>query len=261
MVLELGGTHEQSVKLSGGDLFTGEEVAWQAPQCTLALVMQLRVLTWNLMHGRAQPPAGRDLLPDFRRALAGWEWDVALLQEVPPWWPPPLAASLDAEFRLVLTSRNSALGARRAVAVRWPDLIKSNGGGCNAILARSDRIVVHRTVRLRRWPERRWMHAVRLACGIWMANLHAAGDDEDAALGDVRLAVGAAVGWADGEPLAVGGDFNLRQLQLDGLRHLGGRDVDHLFAGHGLVAGGPPAVLDRGSLSDHPPLAATVVWP
>jgi len=67
--------------------------------------MQLRVLTWNLMHGRSQPPAGRELLDDFAAALAGWEWDVALLQEVPPWWPETLGRALDAEYRLVLTSR------------------------------------------------------------------------------------------------------------------------------------------------------------
>ena len=54
--------------------------------------MQLRVLTWNLMHGRSVPPAGRDLRAEFTAALAGWEWDVALLQEVPPWWPPAARA-------------------------------------------------------------------------------------------------------------------------------------------------------------------------
>ena len=48
----------------------------------------MRVLTWNLFHGRAVPPAGRDLRGEFAAALAGWDWDVALLQEVPPWWPP-----------------------------------------------------------------------------------------------------------------------------------------------------------------------------
>src|SRR4029077_4338695 len=128
--------------------------------------MRLRVLTWNLMHGRSQPGARRDLLPEFTTALAEWDWDVALLQEVPPWWPPELAARLDAEYRSVRTSRNGLLPLRRAVAVRWPDLIRSNGGGANAILARQDRIVSHRCLRLRRLPERRWMQAVRLAAGI-----------------------------------------------------------------------------------------------
>ncbi len=74
-----------------------------------------------------------------------------------------LAQRLDCEQVSVRTSRNSLLPLRRFVAVRWPDLIKSNGGGANAILARVDRIVEHRSVRLCRWPERRWAHGVQLA--------------------------------------------------------------------------------------------------
>jgi len=42
------------------------------------------VLTWNLFHGRSVPDAPREQLADFAARLAGWEWDVALLQEVPP---------------------------------------------------------------------------------------------------------------------------------------------------------------------------------
>ena len=48
------------------------------------------VLSWNLFHGRSVPDAPRSLLADFAEQLAAWEWDVALLQEVPPWWPPAL---------------------------------------------------------------------------------------------------------------------------------------------------------------------------
>ena len=48
----------------------------------------MRVLTWNLFHGRAVPDAPRELLDEFAAQLAAWAWDVALLQEVPPWWPP-----------------------------------------------------------------------------------------------------------------------------------------------------------------------------
>ena len=95
------------------------------------------MLTWNLFHGRSQPRAGRELLDEFGAALESWEWDVALLQEVPPWWPGPLASACDADARAVLTSRNFGLAARRWVAERRPDLIKSNGGGANAILVRT----------------------------------------------------------------------------------------------------------------------------
>ncbi len=56
----------------------------------------------------------------------------------------------------------------------------------------------------------------------------------------------------------LGGDFNLRAPAWPGFTRVGGRDVDHLFVA-GARADGEAAVLDRGDLSDHPPLAATIV--
>jgi endonuclease/exonuclease/phosphatase family metal-dependent hydrolase len=218
-------------------------------------------MTWNLMHGRARPSAGHDLSADFTVALAGWRWDVALLQEVPPWWPAPLAARLSCEYRMVLTSRNALLPVREAIATRWPDLIRSNGGGCNAILARQDRIINHETLMLRRFPERRWAHAVRLACGIWMANVHATGGDGARAAQDGQTAAAAARRWARHDPLFLGGDFNKRDFNLDGFTRIGARDVDHLFVAAGLRAVGPASVLEHGTLSDHPPLVVRVERP
>src|SRR5689334_16837947 len=122
----------------------------------------MRVLTWNLFHGRAVPERPRELLAEFTDRIAGWDWDVALLQEVPPWWPAELAVACGAVQRTVLTSRNAALPVRRLVARRRPDLIKSNGGGSNAILVRGDVVGVHARRRLRFRPERRVLHAVRL---------------------------------------------------------------------------------------------------
>jgi endonuclease/exonuclease/phosphatase family metal-dependent hydrolase len=219
--------------------------------------VRLRVVTWNLFHGRSVPGARRDLFAEFAAALAGWDWDVALLQEVPPWWASRLAAGLSAEYRMVLTSRNAPLALRRAIAVRWPDAIKSNGGGANAILARRDRIVADRTRQLCRLPERRWVHGVQLGCGVWVANLHATAGHEARAWRDGRTAAAAARGWAAGAPLVFGGDFNLRAPAFAGLEPVGGRDVDHLFVA-GLAPRAAAEVLDRGALSDHPPLAAPV---
>jgi endonuclease/exonuclease/phosphatase family metal-dependent hydrolase len=219
--------------------------------------VELRVLTWNLMQGRSVPGSGRDLRDEFARSLAGWEWDVALLQEVPPWWPPALAAHLQADYRMVLTSRNGLLALRRTIAIRWPDVIKSNGGGANAILARRARIVDHRAQRLCRLPERRWVHGAQLDSGVWLANLHGTARDTAAAWRDGRAAAAAATRWASGSPLVLGGDFNLRQPAFDGFTRVGSRDVDHLFVA-GLEPCGEADVLDRGALSDHPPLVATV---
>ncbi len=219
--------------------------------------MSLRVLTWNLMHGRAVPGAGRDLFEEFADGLASWSWDLALLQEVPPWWPALLGARLDADWRLVLTSRNGLLPVRRAIARRWPDVIKSNGGGCNAVVVLAERIVEHRTLRLCRLPERRSLHAVRLATGLWVGNLHLTVHNDAAARREAALASRSMLGWARRSRAILGGDFNVRELGLEGFTHLGGHDVDHIF-GLRMQAVSEVDVPDRGSLSDHAPVLVSV---
>jgi endonuclease/exonuclease/phosphatase family metal-dependent hydrolase len=213
----------------------------------------MRVLTWNLKHGRAVPSAGRDLFEEFAAALARWDWDLGLLQEVPPWWPSSLGDRLAADERLVLTSRNSLLPVRRAIAERWPDAIKSNGGGANAILVRGDAIVEHRVRRLSIWPERRWVHAVRLRdAGLWVANVHCGGPTLDA-----QRAAETALRWAGQASLVLGGDFNIRGLALDGYASAAAHDVDYVFV-RGLSIASVAEVLDRGRLSDHAPVAVTI---
>jgi endonuclease/exonuclease/phosphatase family metal-dependent hydrolase len=221
--------------------------------------MRLRILSWNLMHGRSVPGAGRDLFMEFLAALGSWDWDVALLQEVPPWWTGPLARSLHGEQRSVPTSRNSLPALRRALARRWPDAIRSNGGGANAILVRDDRIAAHRLSRLCRFPERRWVHAVRLGSGIWVGNLHASTARFRNPLDDGRRAAAASLAWAGREPLVLGGDFNLGELTLHGLEHAGGTGVDHVFVA-GLKVLEPARPLERGRLSDHAPVSALIEW-
>jgi endonuclease/exonuclease/phosphatase family metal-dependent hydrolase len=217
--------------------------------------MVLRVLTWNVFHGRSVPPARRELFDEFAGALARWEWDVALLQEVPPWWPGSLAGRLGADHRLVLTSRNSLLALRRAAAVRWPDLVKSNGGGCNAILVRHRRIEATRARRLCWVPERRWVHGVRLdeMGGIWLCNLHTSAEPAQG-----RLAAAIALAWSGGRaPVVLGGDFNVRELPLDGFRWAGGHRVDHVFV-RTLFTVDDARTLDHGHLSDHAPVSVAV---
>jgi endonuclease/exonuclease/phosphatase family metal-dependent hydrolase len=220
--------------------------------------VQLRVLTWNLMHGRSVPGTGRELLDEFAAALAGWEWDVALLQEVPPWWPRELAERLNCEQASVLTSRNWLLAPRRFVAVRRPDLIKSNGGGANTILARADRIVERRSVRLCRLPERRMAHGVQLGYGLWIVNLHATAHNADRARRDLAVAAQHAREWARQLPLVFGGDFNLGAPDVDGLARVASSDVDHVLIGPRLRALEPARTLDRGTLSDHLPLSVSL---
>jgi endonuclease/exonuclease/phosphatase family metal-dependent hydrolase len=225
----------------------------------------MRVLTWNLWHGRSMPAAGRSLAGEFAAMIAAWDWDVALLQEVPPWWPSQLASAARAQARTALTSRNSLLPVRRALAMRRPDWIKSNGGGSNAILVRGE-IVEYAAVRLRLWPERRVAQLARLGDGVCVANFHGSAS---VALAEAELERlwQLALAWAGREPLVLGGDLNLRTPTTgsSGAVHAGRRDVDHVFA-HGLEPSGEAELLPRevrlgkGSLvlSDHLPLMVSV---
>jgi endonuclease/exonuclease/phosphatase family metal-dependent hydrolase len=215
------------------------------------------VLTWNLYHGRAKPAAGRPLAAEFAAAIAGWAWDVALLQEVPPWWPKPLAAAAGASARMTLTSRNWCLPVRRAVAARNPDLLKANGGGCNAILVRGAAIGEHRTRELTRRPERRVMHGVSLGDAGWVVNLHASTHPPEQRRADLLTAAATALEWAAGAPLVFGGDLNSTRPAMPGLRHVAGHWVDHVLT-EGRPAVGDPKVLDAGSLSDHKPVRVEV---
>jgi len=225
----------------------------------------MRVLTWNVFHGRSVPPSGRGLLNEFTARLGGWAWDVALLQEVPPWWPPLLAEALGAEQRLVLTSRNWLIGIRQAISVRNPDVLKANGGGCDAILVRGAAIREHRTERLAVLPERRMMHGVRLDSGLWVVNLHAStrkgSKTAPRTRAEVRHAAGTGLAWAGGAPLVLGGDFNLPDPgELPGLRRVAGHWIDHVYVSR-LEPAGRGEVPDRGTLSDHAPVAVQLAVP
>ncbi len=226
-----------------------------------AAVSSMLVLSWNLFHGRSLPGAHHDLLGRFAAILAEWEWDVALLQEVPPWWPRELARVTGAEQRAAMTSRNSLLALRRALARRDPELMKSNGGGCNAILSRTP-IAEHAAKRLRAWPERRVAQLARLRDGACVVNFHAS-THVALAEDELRRLWQPALRFAGERPLILGGDLNLREPLAPSpeIAHVARRDVDHVFA-RGLAPAGQAEVLERGvslgarevQLSDHPPL-------
>ena len=217
----------------------------------------MQALTWNLYHGRGPNPVGRSLFFEFASALAGWEWDVALLQEVPPWWPPALGRASRAGARTALTSRNWLRPVSRWAAQRRPDLVKSWGGGANAILVRGERMLDHRVRTLRSWPERRVVHGVRLERGWWVCNLHAQAHSEARAQADVALAARTAIEWSAGAPAVLGGDLNTRAPVAPGFEVVAGHSVDHVLT-RLRRAGGPGRTLQRGQLSDHVPVLAHV---
>jgi endonuclease/exonuclease/phosphatase family metal-dependent hydrolase len=238
----------------------------------------MRVLSWNLYHGRDFPPdpalftlrsrmlretvrndthvqVNRPLLDEFARVLHGLEWDVALLQEAPPRWFGELRRRTGADGVRTLTSRNLLPPAQGVLADWNPDLAGSWEGGSNQILARPPgRIAEHRGLTLTRRPERRRMHWVRLVqpdgSAVCLANLHATAGRPAQAGREVLGAADAAAAWSGDAPLVFGGDLNLRPAadpepfaQLErrfGLRPPTAPDaIDHVLAS-GLQVVQPP---------------------
>jgi endonuclease/exonuclease/phosphatase family metal-dependent hydrolase len=237
----------------------------------------VRALTWNLFHGRDDPPVSREsMFQGFAAVLAGAEWDVALLQEAPPRWFRRLCQEAGASGALTRTSRNQLAPLRAALAERRPDLMKSGEGGSNQVLVRPPwRIAGRRTLTLARVPERRRMLWVELeddeARTLCVANLHATAHRPERAAREVDRAARTALVWSAGRPLIFGGDLNVRPAEQPaafarlargyGLSGpTGPHAIDHLM-GRLLQPEAPPQPLARDAagrlLSDHAPLAAS----
>jgi len=266
----------------------------------------VRVLTWNLYHGRDFPPEGELLTPrsqwlrvteiggryaqvnrplrqEFAAAIARMEWEVALLQEVPPRWQRDLGIATGASAAMALTSRNFLAPVRAALAEQNTDLIASDEGGSNQVLARPPwRIAGTRRLTLARRPERRRMLWVRLEAPgrspVCVANMHLSTGDPRRASREVLAAAARAVEWAGDVALVFGGDLNLRPGRtpepFERLRAVHGFEpppdpepIDHLFA-RGLAVAEAPRALPSSwrelpgpegrllRLSDHDPVAA-----
>ena len=123
----------------------------------------------------------------------------------------------------------------------------------NAILARArTRSSSTGCRRLCLWPERRWVHAVRLTAPA--LGRERARRRTDAAT--LRSAAATALRWAGAAPLVLGGDFNLRGPRSTGSSCAAATTSTHIFVRDLSVAGGAE-VLDRGRLSDHAPVAVS----
>jgi endonuclease/exonuclease/phosphatase family metal-dependent hydrolase len=237
----------------------------------------MRVLSWNLYHGRALVPAHRPLLDEFASTLDGFAWDVALLQEAPPRWFRELCRRTRSNGVLVLTSRNWFPPLQSLLADLAPDLIKSWEGGSNQLLVRHPgRIAEHRRLTLARRPEQRRMQWARLdlpgSGRVCVANLHASAGLPERAGSEVVGAAQAALDWSGDDPLVFGGDFNLRPArQPEPFAELrdrlglgeptGPRAIDHLLV-RGLRVAERPHQLpaeQRMGLSDHAPVLAEFV--
>ena len=208
--------------------------------------IELRVLSWNLFHGRDAPPdpslftvrsrlfrkpedngvflqLNRPLREQFATVIAQAGWSLCLLQETPPSWSGSLARRCGALACRVLTSRNE-LRPLTSWLARWnPDLIASWEGGSNLTLVRPPWRMVDRDcrslllnpLRERLLIERRRMSFARIrldgsATEVCVANLHASTRPRAQTERELLIAARTATEWAAGAPLVLGGDFNLR---------------------------------------------------
>ena len=220
---------------------------------------------------------------EFAGLLAGWEWDVALLQEAPPRWLGDLQRATGAKGELALTSRNSLAWLRAALAEWNPDLIASNEGGSNMVLARPRaRIMASERVVLATAPERRVLLLTRLALPdgreLVAACTHLSVPATGNGAAEALRAAEVASTWAAGDPLVLGGDLNLRPARqpeaFAALRERYGltqptapQSLDHLLA-RGVELVRPPTALAASArelpgpaglalrLSDHAPVLA-----
>lgn len=221
------------------------------------------------------------LLGEFAALLAGWEWQVALLQEAPPRWLNPLGRRCRANGVSALTSRNWLPRPRAALAQSNPDLIASNEGGSNMLLVRAPGEIVdvqRFTVALR--PERRRLLLARVRTpdgrNVAVANMHLSVPSTGRGPTEVLRAAEHADRFAGEDPLLFGGDLNLRRSREGGvfedlrkLHDLAGPTsddaIDHLLArgmnpvasptalsAHAREVGGPDRLRIR--LSDHAPV-------
>jgi endonuclease/exonuclease/phosphatase family metal-dependent hydrolase len=193
-------------------------------------------MTWNLFHGRDWPPepalqvrahkgncrrgprlgeryeqVNWDLFEEFASLIRGVEWDIGLFQECPPRWRHRLAEACGAESHRALTARNWLLPLTSLVGAWRPDLLGAWEGGSNTTLVRpSGGGITERSRVVLTWrPERRVMALTRLDSGLSVANLHVSTKPAGAE-SELREAAAAAIEFARGGPLLVGGDFNVR---------------------------------------------------
>lgn len=224
----------------------------------------------------------RDLSLEFTAFLAASDWEVALLQEVPPRWAGSLAEATGSHRVRTLTSRNWMRPLTFPLARVRPQLVGSWEGGSNLILVREDRrrgldLAGRHSKTVSRLPERRTVTIVKLENGLCIANLHA-GTGQRAA-DDVITAARFATDWAGTAPLVLAGDFNagsrndvFRRLETEfDLTGASAPDaIDHILT-RGIQAAGTPVLWPPGRrdvpdersdrlirLSDHPPVSRRI---
>ena len=232
--------------------------------------MDLLVRSWNVFHGRTDPPGRRGYLREMVALATADRPDVLCLQEVPVWallrlgdwgggmtvvpaitrlpvWPAPLAAWLTRSHEAFF--RSALAGQANAIVVRPEHAVEDLGSARISLAGREVRLV----------------SAVRLRSTVF-ANLHASNDFANPEI--PRAEVGRACEFAEGharagETIVLAGDFNLRDPEVDGYS-APGEGIDHI-----LVRGASATRLETwprarrlqngAVLSDHAPVELRVV--
>jgi endonuclease/exonuclease/phosphatase family metal-dependent hydrolase len=262
------------------------------------------IRTWNVFHGNTKPPQRHAFLQETVELAVSDDPDVVCLQELPAWslsalaaWTPyPALPALAEPPSLGPLPSTAEIG--RVVTQLNAGLLRSAfSGQGNAMLVsprlrvREEHVCVLNPRRFRRaqarwlglgplariaWAkERRVCQAVRLSEGsrtLLVANLHATSYPPDERLADAELL--RAFVFVDGlarpgEPVAVGGDFNVTFERSRTLLDLTGEDwgfskagsgIDHvLVRGLQIISGPTRWPPERrkahgGLLSDHAPV-------
>jgi len=259
----------------------------------------LLVRTWNVFHGNASPPERRGFLEEAIRLAVADRPDVVCLQELPVWslrhlreWSRMIAFA-DAARRPMLGPVPTTEKIGRVLTDLNHGLFRSAfTGQANAmLLGPTLAVVAHQHVILNPWSfrrrfefgaaaaiawakERRGCQVVRLqrdSGTLVVANLHAT-SNHDKRLADAELLRAATFvdGFAHpGEPVVLGGDFNVTLRNSRTLPELVGPDwgfegatpngIDHILV-RDLQAGAParwPVERRRVAgrvLSDHAPV-------
>jgi endonuclease/exonuclease/phosphatase family metal-dependent hydrolase len=231
--------------------------------------LALLVRTWNVFHGNADPPRRKGFLHQMLELASADRPAVLCLQELPVWALPVIDDWTGMQAARSIARRPFVLpgGLAGWITRRHQGFFRSGiAGQANAILvSRAHALDDLGDERIsERGRERRTVHAVRIDDRLVVANLHASNARDGSVVErEIALALAFAESRArTGEAVVLAGDFNLRDVVLDGFS-APAPGIDHV-----LVRGLPvsePYVWPRGRrvqngavLSDHAPVEVTL---
>ena len=228
--------------------------------------MALVVRTWNVFHGNALPPRRRGYLREMIELVCHDSPDVVCLQEVPVWGIARLEewSSMQA---LAVVARSPRVPGRAGVRVtRW-----NQGFFRSAFVGQANAILVSRSLTAEDrghlqisdpGSERRVVQAVGVSRSYVIANLHANRGHEVAQLELERSRAFAEAASREDEVVVLAGDFNLRDVQVEGYS-VSTAGIDHILV-QGVPASAPfvwpTERRERNGvvLSDHAPVEVTI---